>query len=189
MNSNLCFNSLYPKIILIFFRVLQPCMPSKNDQNITYKLDFHTSYNQFYLSSDQCSSLTNEPANWIEEGYHERLFILKNMLVIFTGSYGHIKGELHIEDKPDNKIKYDKYDHIVEGGLEVRSGILQIFDCPNSKVQFQVKLTPGIYRVRVYSSNLVNTDIDEDEGNDHYKIELWPDKNIKRTVLKQYTHK
>lgn len=60
-------------------------------------------------------------------------------------------------------------------------------DCPNSSVELEVKVKPGNYRVRVYSSNL-DTVIDDD-GDDYYKIEMWPDDNMERKVLKKYVRK
>ena len=151
-----------------------------------YKLDFYTQYNQFYISSDNGSVLLSNSMNWSETAYHDRLFLLKNMVVVFTGSYGHVRGEVDVLANSNHVIDFDKYDHIVEGGIEVRSGMLHILDCPNSLVELKIKIKPGSYRIRIYSSNLVNTDIDEYEGNDYYKIEIWPDTNMERKVLKQY---
>jgi len=73
----------------------------------------------------------------------------------------------------------------VEGGLEIRSGILQVQDCLSSEVELEVKVNPGKYRVRIYSLNLDSV-AGNDEGDDHYKIEIWPDVNMERTILKQY---
>jgi hypothetical protein len=81
-------------------------------------------------------------------------------------------------------VDYSQYDHIVEGGLNINSGILQVLDCPNSHVELEVKVTPGSYRVRIYSSNLAS--VEGDAGDDYYLIEIWPDIYQVRTVLKQY---
>ena len=59
-------------------------------------------------------------------------------------------------------------------------------DCPNSDVQLKIHIKSGTYRARIYSSNLLNADIDEDEGNDYYKIEIWPDNDLERKVLKRF---
>jgi hypothetical protein len=53
----------------------------------------------------------------------------------------------------------------------------------------EVKVKPGKYRVRIYSSNLAGGDMDEVEGKDYYKIEIWPDENMERKVLKRYSDK
>ena len=151
-----------------------------------HKLDFYTSYNQFYITSDGGAALTFDSTNWADSAYLERLFLLKNMLVVRTESYGHIKGELYVIDNSNEKISYDKYDHIVEGGIAIKSGTLQILDCPNSSVQFEVKVKPGVYRARIYFLHMAGFDSDENETKDNYIIEIWPDNNMERKVLKQY---
>lgn len=47
-------------------------------------------------------------------------------------------------------------------------------------------IKPGMYGVRVYSSELSTSSFDEEEGNDRYLIEIWPDSTVRRKVLKQY---
>lgn len=146
-----------------------------------YKFDFHTAYNQFYLTSDN-GDKSIQAATWSEEAFNDRLDIKENLLIIYTGSYGHIRGEICVLDKPNSDFVYSKYSHIVEGGIAVNSGELRFLDCPTSAVAFSLKVNPGSYRVRVYMSNLIDTD--EDESTDYYKIEIWPDSITKRIVLK-----
>lgn len=148
-----------------------------------YKLNFYTQYSQFYITSDNAKSLVfgNE---WDDIGYKDRLTSLKNFLCVFTQCYGNVKGELVVLDKPVDEIDYKKYDHIVESGINVESGVLQILECPGTSVELKVKVKPGTYRVRVYSSNLAS--VLDDDGDDFYRIEIWPDNNMERKVLKRY---
>ena len=149
---------------------------------------FSTSYNQFYISSDKGSFLEND-MNTNEDTYTDRLSIEKNAIVVFTQSYGDVKGEIEILEKPANEIDYKKYDHIVEGGINVQSGKLQILSWPGNEVETSLTVTPGNYRVRVYSSNLASvkeTDLAHDTDNDYYRIEVWPSDDMERKVLKQY---
>ena len=151
-----------------------------------HKLNFNTSYNQFYLC-DQSSSLNTDSDNfWTTDAFNTRLAIEDRVLGIGIECYGYVNGELEILDNECQLINIEQYDHIVEGGLEVKSGLLQVLDCPNAEVELEVAIKPGNYRVRVYSSNLKNTDIDETEGTDTYKIEIWPSNDMERKVLKQY---
>ena len=59
-----------------------------------YKLDFYTQYNQFYISDGRNAILNPDTSDWSPESYQNRLALRENMLVIFTESYGHIKGEI-----------------------------------------------------------------------------------------------
>lgn len=92
-------------------------------------------------------------------------------------------------EKPNTDADYNKYDHIVEGGINILSGELQILDCPNNHLELSLKVAPGKYRVRVYSSNLESvkeTDLPNDSDKDYYRIEIWPSEEMERKVLKQY---
>jgi len=151
-----------------------------------YNLNFRTQHNQFYLYDKASPANTASDDFWTAEAHDDRLALENGILGIGTQCYGHIKGELDVLDNANQAVDYNHYDHVVEGGLEVKSGVLQVLDCPNSEVELEVKLTPGTYRVRVYSSNLASADIDEVEGNDYYKIKIWPDTNMERKVLKRY---
>lgn len=154
-----------------------------------HKINFDTQYNQFYLADQLSDADTGANTFWTDIAYKDRLAILNGTLGIGTESYGHINGEIIILEKENKDIDFTIYDHIVEGGLNIKSGILQIRDCPMNALQLELKLNPGKYRVRVYSSNLksvLETD-SYDDFNDYYKIEIWPDENMELKVLKVYT--
>lgn len=153
---------------------------------MNYKLDFKTQYNQFFICDKSSPGNTDSGSFWTDGTHNERLAIEEGIIGIGTQCYGHVNGELIVLKAENKQTDYNKYDHIVEGGLEIKSGVLQVLDCPNSEVELELKVNLGKYRVRVYSSNLASANIDEDEGNDYYKIEIWPDSNIERKVLKQY---
>jgi hypothetical protein len=93
---------------------------------------------------------------------------------------------LIVNNDVNNQFDADLYDHIVEGGLKVDSGLIQFLDCPASSLQLEILVEPGNYRLRVHFLNMAGYDSDEEESNDYYKIEIWPDSNIERKVLKRY---
>lgn len=151
----------------------------------TYKLSFNTAYNQFYIEDMDYSGSTGDDF-WTESAYADKLATGNDVLGVGTGSYGHIKAEVILLDKANDDLNFARYDHIVEGNLKIRSGFLQVTDCPNSKVELKVKLKPGDYRVRVYSMDLAKADHGLYDGKDSYKIEIWPDAIKPRVVLKRY---
>lgn len=155
------------------------------------RFNFYTQYNQFYISSDNAKSLVSDNS-WKDEMLTDRLGLLNNTLVVNTESYGDIKGELIVLENGNNDINYDIYDHIVEGGIEIKSGILNILDCPNTTSQLEINLKPGKYRIRIYSSNLNSVkenDLANDSDQDFYKIEVWPDDNMELKILKRFVRK
>lgn len=155
----------------------------KNNEMI--KLDFDTGYHQFYIA-DKGTEEFDSAKFWTDSANSSRLALAYGSIGVYTGSYGHIRAELDIVDKPSN-MPLNNYDHVVEGSLEVKSGKLQILDCPFSEIIKEIDMKPGIYRVRVYSSNLASTYINEDDADDFYKVEIWPDTLSDRKVLKQYS--
>jgi len=149
-----------------------------------YKLEFYTQHSQFYIVDKDASFDPVLSDLWTDDALSERLGIVDGIIGVYTECYGPVKGELEILDEP-SKGEYEGYDHVVEGGIDIVSGILQIQDCPTSSVELELKVNPGQYRVRVYSLNLAS--VKGDEGDDYYKIEIWPEKKgITRKVLKQY---
>jgi hypothetical protein len=148
-----------------------------------HPLDFYTSYNQFYITDKNSEGPINADF-WTTDAFNERLAIGEGILGVGTECYGPVKGEVHLISGTNNQDTLHAYDHVVEAGIEVKSGAIQILDCPNSNVELELNIKPGTYRVRIYSSNLPS--VEGDEGDDYYKIEIWPDTKMERIVLKQY---
>jgi hypothetical protein len=151
-----------------------------------YELNFSTSYHQFYISDKESCQDTGDINFWTKDANQSRLAIGDGILGVALECYGRFKGELVLLERKNEKIEFDQYDHIVEGGLNVESGVLQVLDCPNSNVELEVKVNPGKFRARIYSLNL--TSVVGDSGDDFYRIEMWPDTDMERSVLKQYPH-
>ena len=149
-----------------------------------YPLDFYTSHNQFYIQDGHSSGETDSNTFWTESAYNDRLAVEEGILGVGTECYGPVKGEIIILDKENKDFVIDAYDHIVEAGLKIPSGIIQVIDCPTSTVSITINIEPGSYKARIYSSNLVS--VNGDDGDDFYKIEIWPSLEMDRIVLKRY---
>ncbi|PIQ22148.1 MAG: hypothetical protein COW65_04855 [Cytophagales bacterium CG18_big_fil_WC_8_21_14_2_50_42_9] len=121
---------------------------------------------------------------WTDEALKNRLAKDNGVLGIGTECYGPIKGEIEFLKEAPTMVDLSKIDHVVEGDLNINSGIIQIQDCPSGHVEFEKQITPGNYRIRVYSSNLAS--VDGDEGNDYYRIEVWSDNPQDSKLLKEY---
>ncbi len=158
-----------------------------------YNFKFNTDYHQFYIEDGNDESKGNAASNefWNENAFNARLALTNRVIGVGVESFGNdIKGDIAILEKPRNDTDYEKYDHIVEGGIDLQSGELQVLDCPYHKIQLSIKVIPGRYRVRVYSSNLGSVKdpgVANDSDNDYYHIEIWKDEEMERKVLKQYT--
>jgi hypothetical protein len=154
----------------------------------TQHFSFETAYHQFYLEDKvEKSDITLD--FWSEEAFISKLAIHEGILGVGTYGYGNIKGEIVVLNEPSKLTDFSLYDHVVEGGIKIPSGKLQIFDCPNHNLQLSVKVISGNYRVRVYGSNFNSVedyDLPNNTDNEFYTIEIWLGSNMDRKVLKQY---
>lgn len=148
-----------------------------------YDLDFYTGYHQFYLFDKDSPGATDSDKFWTQQAVDDKLALEDGVIGVGTECYGPVKGELLVLQRQNDDFDANQFDHIVEGGLELKSGVLQILDCPDSTVQLELSLPVGTYRIRAYSANLASV-VDE-EGEDFYRIEIWPDDNKQRKVLKR----
>jgi hypothetical protein len=172
-------------LIFIFSLVLINCK-SVEKKVMPNKFKFQTQYSQFYIEDKEAKNTSNNDINWTDEDFDARLATISNQLVVFTTCYGYVKGEISILKKPKRNFSLAKYDHVVEHSIEINSGIIQLIECPTNFVEFEKKVQPGRYRVRVYFLNLDSV-IDPDiEASDYYKIEMWLDNDIERKILKKY---
>lgn len=181
-------------IILSLLFALLSCSHNKKIFMKVHKFSFETQYHQFYIEdkNDEGKGNAGSPEFWSEDAFNSRFAMTNGIIGVSTQSYGNIKGEIEVLEKPNTNIDLKKFDHIVEGGLNLKSGELQIIDCPNSNLEFSMKVEPGNYKVRVYSSNLASVkepDLPSDTDNDYYRIELWKSDDMERKVLKQYENK
>lgn len=150
----------------------------------TYQFNFYTSYHQFYICDKNPSKNTNSDTFWTDEAHKDRIAIENRILGIRTASYGDIIGELKILTSENQKYDDTKYDHIVEIGIKIDSGYLQLLDCPNSEIELEIKLEPDNYRLRIYYANLDS--VNGDSGDDYYYIEIWKSTKTEKLVLKKH---
>ena len=120
-HHNFMIKSIIFISLLLIAELYQFCFSNPCATNMKYDLDFYTQYNQFYICDGNSSSDIEAKYFWTKEAYKDRLAIQDDILGVGTGSYGHIKGELYILDHDNNLsiADYNKYEHIVEGGLNV----------------------------------------------------------------------
>ncbi len=181
------------KISICFFMSLfVSCSFNKKFAMKKQHFKFDTAYNQFYLIDKGETIVINQIDFWNEEAFLTGLALGKGIIGVKTKSYGNIKGQILILEKPVENIDFELYDYIVEGGINLQSGELQILDCPNNHIELSLKISSGKYRVRVYGINFASVkepDFINDTDDDFYKIEIWPSENVERRVLKRYIEK
>jgi hypothetical protein len=148
-----------------------------------HKLNFETSHHQFYILDKGSPFRTDSDNFWTQEATDDRLALEDGLLGVGTECYGEVRGDLQVLESASNEPDLSVYDHIVEGSLNLKSGILQVFPCLDTTPALELELPPNTYRVRVYSSNLAS--VIRDSGDDYYVIKIWPEAYRGREVLKR----
>jgi hypothetical protein len=87
------------------------------------------------------------------------------------------------EEAPDSA--HDVWDHVAEASLALPSGKLEIHECTGTSIDI-LTIPAGTYRVRAYFAGLGTLCDDGLDGDDHYRVVLWPAPFADLTVLKQY---
>ena len=150
-----------------------------------FDLNFITDYGQFYINDIKATGDTSSDDFWSNQAFVDKLAVEKEILGIsIANDQGIVNCELEILDSKSQISDFSKFDHVVEASIEIKSGILQVIDCPFSEIILESKIENANYRARVYSSNLESAY--SEEPKDHYKIEIWKETYSDRDVLKRY---
>lgn len=152
-------------------------------QKFEYKL--FADYFQFYLQ-DESRPDTDPSGLWTKEAVDRLLAVGSGILMVGTVRNMTVPVTVEIRDaEPDEKA--DTWDQVNECSLEVPSGRIVVAACtdyfPDAA---RITVPPGLYRVRCYYASLDALSEDGLEGNDLYRIVLWPERSpVPLRVIKQ----
>lgn len=140
-------------------------------------------YFQFILEDESLRGSLEE--SWGEQAYVDRIAVglgaigvrtERNLLVPVTISRSD-------SEPQDNQ---DAWDHIAEASIDVPSSRL-VISGPSSDFDAAPRfaLPPGSYRLRVYYGGLDTISPDGIDGDDRYRVVLWPSEPAPPSVLKR----
>lgn len=139
-------------------------------------------YHQFYLWDKSISP--EAPTDYTEEDIRKRIKAADHIVVIQPERNMEVPVEVEIfECRPP--LELASWDHVAEASLELPSGILEIQECTGVSVD-QIVLPAGSYRIRALHGKLGELSEDGLDGNDHYRLEIWPAPSSAVEVLKQF---
>ena len=129
-------------------------------------------YFQFYLQDETLNSDLGN--SWTDEALNNLLVVTPEVVGVGTVRNMTVPVSINVDAKVHEK-DLSQYDKVNECSLELPSGQLVISggseyfpDAP------RITLTPGTYRVRVYYKNLDKLSPNGLEGEDEYRVALWP---------------
>jgi hypothetical protein len=145
----------------------------------------------FQIQIQDLKEESDFPESW-NDALLTQLYVVGDS-VLGLGTVRDLDVELTIEvnsDRMDDKEIYtdpdcSDYDHVVQCNIEVPSGELLISGCTESFDEAsKITVPPGSYGLRIFWSNLDSTDDLGFEGDDHYKIEMWPNTYFEERIIK-----
>lgn len=143
-------------------------------------------YRQFYLwdLADPSASLAS--VDFTDETVERRLATGLNVVVVQPERNMDVPVELEVHD---SEPPYDSalWDHIAECSLELPTGRLEIHECTGGSVA-RLEVEPGTYRVRSFHSGFATISRNGLDGEDYYRVVMWPSPPEECQVLKQWVY-
>ena len=148
----------------------------------THGFNLFADYFQFYL---QVESVTgNLGDSWNEEAVERLLALAPGTIGIGTVRNMDVPVIVQIHDGEPVEA-FSEWDHVNECSIDVESGRIVVAGCtdyfPDAA---RIEIAPGSFRARIYYGQLDSLSEDGLDGDDHYKIALWPSPSSDMRVLK-----
>ena len=124
------------------------------------------------------------PTDYTEEDTRRRIKAAPFVVVIQPARNMAVPVEVEVSDAPP-ALELEGWDHVAEASLELPSGRLEIHECTGGSIDV-LPVRPGTYRARACFGGLDTLSDDGLDGDDRYRIVLWPAPFAPVDILKQY---
>lgn len=146
------------------------------------RYEIFADYHQFYLWDH--GEMPDAALDYTEEDLQLRVKTAPFLVVIQPERNMSVPVELDILDGPPDEA-LGLWDHVVEASLDLPSGRLEIHECTGGSIDI-LSVAPGTYRVRACFGGLTTLTDDRLDGEDHYRLVLWPAPAAPLAVIKQF---
>jgi hypothetical protein len=140
-------------------------------------------YHQFYLQDEPVDG--NLADSWTQESTDRLLAVADGAIGIGTVRDTTVPVDVEVLDA-EPRDSFDEWDQVNECSIDIKSGRLVVAGCtdyfPDAA---RIAVAPGTYRARIYYGKLDAISEDGLEGEDRYRIVLWPAPPTAPAVLKQ----
>lgn len=147
------------------------------------ELSLFADYFQFYIQDEPAAGDLSKA--WTQEATDRMLAVAPGTIGIGTVRNMDVPVSVQIlgHEPADD---FSAWDHVVEAGLDIASGLIVIAGCTDYFPDaMRIEIAPGTYRVRVSYGALDTLSENGLEGNDHYRLQLWPGPSTAIRILKQ----
>ena len=139
-------------------------------------------YNQFYVQDGGINPMA--PDDWTDQDVESRAKVADYVVVVCPIRNTTVPVEIELFSTAP-MVDDVAADHVVECGLSLPTGHLQIFECTGVAVlNWQVE--PGTYDVRLLYFGLGTLSHDGLDGADRYLVQVWPGKSRGLSVIRKW---
>jgi hypothetical protein len=151
--------------------------------NTRHHFDLFADYHQFYLQDEPVQG--NLGDSWTQEATDRLLAITEGTIGVGTARNMTVPVEVEIL-QVEPRDSFDAWDQVNECSIDVQSGRIVVAGCtdyfPDAA---RIQIAPGMYRARIYYGGLDTLTEDGLDGEDHYRVVLWPADPTPPVVLKK----
>ena len=150
----------------------------------SFELSLFADYFQFYIQDEPASGELSEA--WTQEATDRLLAVAPGTVGVGTVRNMDVPVVVEIHDRlPDDD--FAEWDHVVEAGVDITSGRIVIAGCTDYFPDaMRIEVARGTYRVRVCYGALGTVSANGLEGDDRYRLQLWPAPSSEVRILKQW---
>ncbi len=151
--------------------------------NTRHRFDLFADYHQFYLQDELVQG--NLGDSWTQEATERLLAITDGTIGVGTVRNMTVPVEVEVV-QAEPQDSFDAWDQVNECSIDVQSGRIVVAGCTNYFPDAtRIEVVPGMYRARIYYGGLDTLSEDGLDGEDHYRIVLWPGDPTPPVVLKK----
>ncbi|WP_019699818.1 hypothetical protein [Paracidovorax oryzae] len=150
----------------------------------THHLRLLADYHQFILQDEAAEG--DLSSAWDQAAVHRMLAVAPGIVGCGTVRNMQVPVTLELWDA-EPPADFEHFDHVVEASLAVATGTLVVAGCTDylpDAARFALVL--GVYRVRLSAAGLGSLSEDGLEGEDWYRVQMWPGAEAAPVVVKQY---
>lgn len=149
---------------------------SDDQQPARTEMQLSADYSQLHLYDEQ-ARIVDVPEGWGEQLVENKIAADEDEpTLVGLGTYRSGPVPVTVEVLQYSPANHDlaDWDHVAEASIHTPSGIL-VIDAPTGNNGEKIHLTPGTYRVRHHTAGRDTLSEDELQGDDYYRIQLWPE--------------
>ena len=147
-----------------------------------HELELFADYFQFYIQDETSDGIDGE--SWPEADSDRMLAVKKRAIGVGTVRNMDVPVTIEVVDSEPTRDAAD-WDHVVECSIDLPSGKLVVAGCTDYVPDaVRIELPHGTYRARISYGSLTSVSEDGLDGDDRYRIQLWPGSTIAVHVVK-----